>query len=281
MTLPLTSDTFKATKRTRSPLSAGLEKNLSAYAIAAGSAGVALLACVHPAEAKVVFTKTNIVIPENGGVVQFDINGDGQNDFGLSAFGNTSTTCMFPKGTKKKNRKSPPPLGCPFDDQLHAIPAQAANEIWQAGTSYGAKCANDVARGIAIGPGRPFGTGDMVMYADTGTSEGHQFCPWKGQDRLRPFLGVKFLDTAGAVHYGWIRVSVVFVRATIVGYAYETTPNKPLLAGATSGADDEANVVNPSQNLSPQTAKPATLGHLALGSTGLKVWRREQEVIAA
>jgi hypothetical protein len=280
MTLPSTSGAMQTPKRTRSPLSAGLEKNLSAYAIAAGSAGVALLACVQPAEAKVVFTKTNIVIPENGGVVQFDINGDGQNDFGLSAFGNTSTTCMFPQGTKKKNRKSPPPLGCPFDDQLHAIPAQAANEIWQAGTSYGAKCANDVARGIAIGPGRPFGTGDMVMYADTGTSEGHQFCPWKGQDKLRPFLGVKFLDTAGAVHYGWVRVSVVFVRATIVGYAYETIPNKPILAGATSGADDEASTLNPSQNLAPKTAEPTALGHLALGATGLNLWRREQEVIA-
>ena len=70
-------------KRSRSPLSAGLEKNLSCYALAAGSAGVALLACVQPADAKVVITKVDIPVPINAGPVNFDINGDGQNDFGL------------------------------------------------------------------------------------------------------------------------------------------------------------------------------------------------------
>jgi hypothetical protein len=40
-----------------------LEKNLSTYAMAAGSAGVALLAFVQSAEAKIVFTKTDIVVP--------------------------------------------------------------------------------------------------------------------------------------------------------------------------------------------------------------------------
>ncbi len=242
----------------------------------AGSAGVALLACVQPADAKVIATKTDIVVPVNGGVIQFDINGDGQMDFGLSARGNLSTTCTFTQA-RVRPPKARPPLGCPFNDQLKVVPAQAANEVWQAGTSYGAKCAANLAGGARIGFGRPFGTGVMDMYGDVGSSQGNQFCPWRSG--AHPYLGVKFLDTAGAVHYGWVRVQVSFIRATIEGYAYETVPNKPLIAGALNGP--EASMVTPSDLLTPQAAEPATLGRLAQGATGLSVWRREDEVVAA
>lgn len=277
MILLSTPGATKIKGRTESLLSSALEKNLSAYALAAGSAGVALLACVQSSEAKVVFTKTNIVVPVNAGAIQFDINGDGQADFGLSAFGGPST-CTFTQA-RVKHETQRHPLGCPFDDQLKVVPAQAANEVWQAGTSYGAKCANDVPRGVVIGARRPFGTGAMVMYGDAGTSEGFQFCPWRGGSS-RPFLGVKFLDTSGAVHYGWVRVTVNFIDATIDGYAYETTPNKAIHAGATTGADDEASLADPSDTLAPKAAEAASLGRLAQGAAGLAAWRREEEVLA-
>jgi hypothetical protein len=277
MTLPSAQGSVQPKQRTRSSLSAGLEKNLSSYAIAAGSAGVALLACVQPADAKVVATKTDIVVPVNGGVIQFDINGDGQADFGLSAIGNLSTTCTLQARVRRP--KSPPPLGCPFNDQLKVVPAQAANEVWQAGTSYGAKCAANLAGGARIGFGRPFGTGVMDMYGDVGTSEGHQFCPWRSG--AHPYLGVKFLDAAGAVHYGWVRVQVNFIRATIEGYAYETVPNRPIHAGALNGTDSKADMVTPPDLLTPHAAEPASLGRLAQGASGLSVWRREDEVVAA
>jgi hypothetical protein len=275
MTRPATSGTQKKNRTTPS-LSAGFEKNLSAYALAAGSAGVALLACVQPAEAKVVFTKTDITVPINGGVIQFDINGDGQVDFGLSAFGG-GTTCTITQGRFKHDGQRHP-LGCPFDDQLKVVPAQPANEVWQAGSSYGVKCAADVPRGVLIGFRRPFGSGAMVMYGDAGTSQGFQFCPWRN-GTSRPFLGVKFSDTTGAVHYGWIRVTVNFVSATINGYAYETVPNKPIIAGATTGASN-ASVVEPSIELAPRFPEVASLGRLAQGAAGLAVWRREDSVIA-
>ncbi len=281
MSRAATKGVVQPNQRNRSRLAAGLEKNLSTYAIAAGSAGVALLACAQTSEAKIVFTRTNIVVPVNGGLIQFDINGDGQMDFGLSAKAFPTQTCTFAERHPKQEEQKPP-LGCPFDDRLKVIPAQAANEIWQAGTSYGTKCAADLGRGARIGHLRPFGTGAMAMYVDSGTSEGHQFCPWRGGTGAKPFLGVKFLDTAGNVHYGWVRVTVDGIRATINGYAYETIPNNGIIAGDTSGADaNHASLLDPNADLDLKAPEPATLGRLAQGAPGLQAWRREDEVVAS
>lgn len=261
-------------KRSRSPLSAGLEKNLSSYALAAGSAGVALLACAQAASAKVVITKVDITVRINGGPLQFDINDDGQMDFALSAYafgGCTSTSARL------KHHKARPPLGCGFfNDQLRVVPAQAANEVWQAGTSYGYNCAADLGRGVRIDRLRPFAAGVMVMYGDVGTSAGNQFCPWRFHNPPKYYLGVKFLDTGRNVHYGWVRVASGGISATITGYAYETIPNKPILAGAINETGDEATLLEPS-NLPSKGAQPASLGYLALGSVGLSAWRGEDE----
>jgi hypothetical protein len=278
VTLPLSQDLPPARKHTRSRLSAGLEKNLSSYAVAAASAGVALLACAQPAEAKVVFTKTNIVVPMNGGLIQFDINGDGQDDFGLSARVTTGSCTFTQRRTKRPEAR--PPLGCPFNDRLKVVPAQTANEVWQAGTSYGTNCAADLVRGEPIARTRPFGPGTMEMYVNSGTSEGHQFCPWNFTNNPnKPYLGVKFLDTDGKVHYGWVRITVVNgFEATINGYAYETEPNKPIRAGYTADANGDASLVNP--DLSPKPPEAASLGRLAQGAAGLAAWRREDLVVA-
>jgi hypothetical protein len=279
MTLLTSASPAQAKVRKQSSLSAALENNLSTYALAAGAAGVALMACAQPADAKVVVTKTNIAIPINGGIVQIDINGDGQNDFGISAFAFPTQTCTLPAGFAGHGKKSPP-LGCPFDDQLVVKPAQAANEVWGAGKSYyQAKfCAAEVARGSRIDRLRPFAAGTVVMYGNEGTSEGHKLCSSVGGTLPRPFLGVKFLDKSGNLHYGWIRVTHDGIRGTINGYAYETTPNVPIIAGESTPAA-AASLLAPT-DLTPQAAQPATLGHLALGTAGLSAWRRDEEVLA-
>jgi hypothetical protein len=262
-------------ERGTSTLSSALEKNLSAYAIAAGSAGVALLACAQSADAKVVITKVNIPVPVDRVPVQFDINGGGQMDFALSAYalgGCTSTSA------RAKPPIARPPLGCGgFNDELRVLPAQAANEVWQAGTSWGYNCAAALGRGARIDRLRAFAPGLMVMYGNVGSSEGHQVCLWKGSTPAKPYLGVKFLDKEGQLHYGWVRVTNNFISATITGYAYETIPNKPILAGAISEEDEAA--LMPS-NPAAQISQPATLGHLALGATGLAAWRRGEEGLA-
>jgi hypothetical protein len=67
----------------------------------------------------------------------------------------------------------------------------------------------------------------------------------------------------------------------LTGYAYETIPNKPIIAGTTEAAEesgvDEANPAT----LNEPTLQPASLGLLAMGSPALSVWRREESVGAA
>jgi hypothetical protein len=65
------------------------------------------------AEAKVVATPAHIVIPTNGDLINFDINGDGQNDFGLQAFGSGSP------------RHKSCSQDCSFGSGLYVVPALA------------------------------------------------------------------------------------------------------------------------------------------------------------
>jgi hypothetical protein len=86
----------------------------------------------------------------------------------------------------------------------------------------------------------------------------------------------------GKTHYGWARLNVsvhkLSIVATLTGYAYETIPNKSIIAGRTKGPDD---MEQPDAALTTPTPEPATLGALAMGARGLSIWRREetQEVI--
>jgi hypothetical protein len=77
------------------------------------------------------------------------------------------------------------------------------------------------------------------------------------------YLGLGFQIT-GKTHYGWarlnVKVSKTAISATLTGYAYETIPNKPIIAGKTHGKDVIA-------------LEPASLGALAAGAPGLHTWR--------
>jgi hypothetical protein len=81
------------------------------------------------------------------------------------------------------------------------------------------------------------------------------------------YLGVTF-TARGKIHYGWARLTVELSRkpfkATVIltGYASETIPNKPIIAGKTKGPD----VVS---------GQPATLGHLAHGASAIPAWRAD------
>ena len=245
-------------------LPAKLDKTLLAYAAAAGAAGVAMLACAKPAQAEVVYTKVAVRLPIAQGLVQFDINGDGQPDFGLSAFGETHTCTTYAK-------RSRPELGCPFHDGVAIVPAQPGNEVWSV-DSNGNQCAADVPRGARIGSKRDFQGGKDLLGVHTGTSEGTYYCPWAVNRTPNPFLGVKFTDTTGALHYGWIRVTIRGINIAFVNdMAYETTPNQPIYAGEVNGPS-HANL-NQRENLDTQPREMASLGRLAQGATGLSAWR--------
>jgi hypothetical protein len=239
-------------------LSESVHQHLNMYALAAGAAGVAVLALAQAAEAKIVYTPANLKIVPNGGLITFDLNHDGVADFGLSDFFEGPSAALVAKPTK------------------------LANEIWGYFRSVslgGGLCVSALPKGFRIGPKGQFQKGPGSML---GVSGGYHTCPW---DRApeQAYLGLKFL-IKGKVHFAWARVEVKSwypppIKAVLTGYAYETIPGKAIIAGATKGPDDDAQPIA-ATHPSP-TPKPATLGALALGAPGLSIWRREDPVAAA
>ena len=94
---------------------------------------------------------------------------------------------------------------------------------------------------------------------------------------INHYLGLAF-TVNGETHFGWARLSVKTgprraFHALLTGYAYETVPSKPIITGQTT---DEAEI--PQASLAPPAAaqpQSASLGALALGSSGLSFWRQD------
>jgi hypothetical protein len=118
--------------------------------------------------------------------------------------------------------------------------------------------------GVEIGPQGNFSVRSPFMAVELFNRVGSQHSdrgPWarKGKGVRNRYLGLKFV-VDGEVHYGWARLSVTLghqrslgdVTGTLTGYAYETIPDKPIIAGRTTGPD----VI---------TVQDGTLGGLALG----------------
>ena len=209
----MTSDSTQQTKvpsgRTFTQLASVLDKRLGSYAAAASAAGVGLLASVQPAEAKIIYTPSNVPIPVNGGLIQFDLNHDGVNDFGLS---NQST---FGSAAAR------PPLGL-YHRSLRVVPAQASNRIL-AVQSNGFPCAAKLPAGVAVGGGGHFASTRLLFQVSgDATTQFAAHCPWL--DSKGGYLGLKFVVN-GETHYGWARVTISS-GVSLRGYAYETTPNK-------------------------------------------------------
>ena len=225
-----------------------LEKNLGAYMIAAGAAGVGLLAAA-PAEAKVVYTAANISIGARS-TVPLDLNNDGVVDFSLiTRFCGSHSTCLVLE------------------------PAVAGNGFRGTGSVVNAGFF-----GVPVGRGEKFlsGTYPNVMalagqYGSSSWSGG----PWAYVTNR--YVGLKFLVN-GQAHYGWARLSVKLHGGPTVltGYAYETTPNTNIVEGHISGPE-KADAFTPTDLLVP-VRQPASLGMLARGADRLSIWRREEDV---
>jgi hypothetical protein len=127
------------------------------------------------------------------------------------------------------------------------------------------------------------------MAAFSADSMGKQtfFGQWAngGKGVKNRYLGLKF-QIKGKTHFGWARLTVRFNHrqwdSTLTGYAYETVANKSIITGKTKGPDEASSVgpANASAANTP-TAKPVTLGLLAMGSPGLSIWRREEQPATA
>jgi hypothetical protein len=234
-----------------------LTKNLKDYAVAATAAGVGMMVLSPSAEAKVVYTPANTVV---GGPTAIDLNNDGVTDFSIQEW------C------------------CGLHEVLLVVaPTVVGNGIRSVGGSNYSAAAGFF--GVPVGPGGQFVTGTSYLglrMARAGSYGGASTWfsgPWaNAQNR---YLALKFLIN-GQVHYGWARLNVSnFIQggaAVITGYAYETLPNKGLVEGHISGPAKVGGVAAPPEALAPTTNR-ASLGAMALGVSGLSIWRRDEESI--
>jgi hypothetical protein len=277
---------------TRAPLNERLNKKLLSYAVAAGAAGVGILAAAQPADAEVVYTPTNTPI-QIGVPVPIDLNNDGITDFIIS---NTYDPKARPQSCTQD---------CSFFEHaaLKVSPTNATNGIW--GATSTVSVFNAKRRGnkeikkmvhVAVpafwgifagkGPGRIFDQYKLIMDSTNasqtifGFYSTRQYGPWgRGRKLLGDYLSFKF-TVNGEIHYGWARVQVdartpLEITATVTGYAYETVPNRGILTGFTQGTlDDSAEAAASAQQA--QTAEPASLGRLAEGAGALSAWRTER-----
>jgi len=232
---------MKQPARVPTQLSEPMHKRLNAYALAASAAGVGVLALAQPAEGRIVYTPAYRHI-ENHSSYSLDLNHDGIVDFRLEIIQFYSSddfrvyTPPYGSGTGKI-------VGKRNQGNGRALALKKGAIIGRASVKIGALLYNNYFSG-AVGP-----------------------ClgPWAGDGNgvRNRYLGLKF-SISGKVHYGWARLSVYCIEpnadnyglsGVLTGYAYETIPNKPIIAGKTHGKGE------------------ATLGRLAQGASGIAARR--------
>jgi hypothetical protein len=226
--------------RSTSKLSKSLDHRLNLYSLAASAAGVSVLALTSPSQAKIIFTPAHIKIIPNHKLA-LDLNHDGIKDFELvdTAAGSS--------------------------DFLEMNPLQTGNALAQAKTDCNPSVGVAALKaGILIGKGQTFSHNVYCMAQYIG-ADGGSLGSWAGGVKNR-FLGLQF-TIKGRKHFGWARLSVSAAPYTVMltGYAYETIPNKPIIAGKTKGPK-EASVMPATYQM------PGSLGALATGFARLSTW---------
>lgn len=237
-----------AIKKSKRALGERLEQRSKAYGIAAGAAGVGLLALAQSAKAEIVYTPAHIKFMTSSNR-WIDLNHDGINDFRIEDAadrGLGSTTFVGAVGMHRGDGV------LVYQSRGDALPLPL---------------------GASIGPSNRFSHSATMAIAYKGSGGG----TW-GKNR---YLGLQF-DLSGQKHYGWAELSVVLnkqgtLTVEIEGYAYETIANKTIMAGETTERDNDAEQRTPTSLRIPAPV-PATLGLLALGSPGLSIWRRKGAV---
>lgn len=241
-------------------------RRVHVYSLAAAAAGVSVLALTHPAAGEVVITRKTIPIPVNGYFlppptpVAIDLNHDGIKDFSFSLYSFAYHS---------------------FNLDLNMWPLEGGAVVGQPGPK-GPFYASALMRGAKIGPSAHFSSKEEAAIElahgfDASSNYSRKlYGNWGGNPSNR-YIGVKFLIN-GQTHYGWVRMTVTTeprgLSATITAYAYETVANKRILAGT----PETVTVATMDLSSAAPNQSQASLGMLALGSDGLKLWRREETV---
>ncbi len=228
-------------------VSDSLNRQLNAYVQVASAAGVSVLALAGASEARVVYTETHQVT-HTGFPLYIDLNHDGIKDFLLR------TTFYFGSSGSE--------IGLSAFGYRNPKNVVAGRRFSRSGYFFSA--ASALPAGARIGPEGNFSVSMPFMAAELFDGVGSQYSDvgaWVGDDKgvRNRYLGLKFVVRA-EVHYGWARLSVTLgherqfddVAGTLTGYAYETVPDKAIIAGEITGSD----VI---------TVRAETLGGLAMG----------------
>lgn len=240
-----------------------LNRDLVSYALTAGATGVSALALAQAASAEVVYTPVDQHINAHQGYA-IDLNHDGIVDFRI-------------QNLSRRQRWN----GLPYSSNilLQVLPATGV----QHGTSYA--LAGDVRAGGNIGPIEPaqpnhLGGAILATQFRDGSFGTYYWGEWFNVSNR--FLGFAF-KVNGETHYGWARLSVSWnhrwiLSAHLSGYAYETVPDKPIIAGDTGGGEELGTFSSGAMDTlsSPQADRSASLGVLALGAGGLSLWRTRE-----
>jgi hypothetical protein len=231
--------------RKPSKLSDSVHHQLSMYALAAIAAGVGGLALAQPAESEIIYTPTHHVIGENE-KYNLALNHT-TTDFiisNLQCLGGTSCTSSAWAALNLQPESS---RGTPFEVVGYR---SGGSRLWIAALKAGER--------ISKKQTFTHWWEQMASKWYRGSTYWGTSGPWVNVTNR--YLGLKF-EIDGKFHYGWARLNVRVVKgkfeikAVLTGYAYETIPNKPIIAGKTKGPD------------------VITLGHLAAGASAIPAWR--------
>ncbi len=283
----------KASRKAPADLSESLQRRLNSYALAAGAAGVAVLACAPPAEGAPVCKTLNLQI--------FNTHTHAFNpaDQALPPFQIAQTTfAYYTSSTLSTN---------PFQwwNRGFITPNSKGANLLLATNGYAA----NVPSGGSIGPAGKFGKGASYGLIFS-YGKGSRFNKKYGHGTLKKhrgnlnfeqssnFFGFKF-SLSGQTHYGWMRVQVTVRRTRgqnkltsidVVDYGYESSSSTAIAAGSCT-AEALTEPVTPEPRIEPvarqianpaaspssvasDKTRPATLGILALGAGGLQFRRK-------
>ncbi len=261
----LTRNRGKSSARIRVPLAGHLLSRLNSYGLAASAAGVALLACSNPAEAAPVCGSLSVTLRD------------------------TDTYAFNPA----QQKIAPFNVAHTYNELSSHTQSLQARGFFIANTP-GAKViasANglpaDLASGASIGPAGNFAKGKQY-----GLLFGYYyFSRFKGNfpPNQGGYVGFQFTQS-GQPHFGWLRVKLAKQNGTrffapgllLSEFGYESSPNTAITAGNCGSAAEVRESALPegrdaiASHKAVGQAVAGTLGALALGSEGVRLWRAKK-----
>ena len=253
-----------ASKRPTTALPEKLEKRLMGYAVAAGAAGVGVLALAQPAQADTI-------------VAQHSLNSSADIIFTSVSLDLTlSFRTFYSHGYHPYHRFSGGAGGftrynMPIDLDHNGTP----DLVFTGWRSFGLEGGqgNDYASGMlevlgpahgqVVGPGGPVNQKFLMGHYYSIYGRPSLGSVSGGFPNGNGFIGVQF-QINGQTHFGWVGFDASTgptfgADVHVWGYAYDTVPNQPILTG--QGAPEPGS---------------GSLVALALGSLGIGLWRRRK-----